>query len=180
VNRIVKEPFNLVVSFLFLLAIIHTFFCNKITAHFSWDTAVQYFAHDVDFTEPIFVVIIMILASTRPILKMAEWLMMKIAVFFGNSIYAWWLTILTVSPLLGSFITEPAAMTIAAQLLAGKFYELKPEKKFQYATFGLLFVNISVLWQIRINPSTSPLLRQCFKFHVLPYWIRWCTHNHLD
>ena len=36
---------------------------------------------------------------------------------------AWWLTILTIGPLLGSFITEPAAMTICALLLGRQIYE---------------------------------------------------------
>ena len=39
---------------------------------------------------------------------------------------AWWLAILTIGPLLGSFITEPAAMTICALLLARRFYALNP------------------------------------------------------
>lgn len=57
---------------------------------------------------------------------------------------AWWLTILTVAPLLGSFITEPAAMTIGALLLAKQFYALAPSSQLKYATLGLLFVNVSV------------------------------------
>jgi hypothetical protein len=71
-------------------------------------------------------------------------MMWKIANLFGGMLVSWWLTILTVGPILGSFITEPAAMTIAALLLAEKFYSLEPNKNFQYATLGLLFVNISV------------------------------------
>jgi len=51
---------------------------------------------------------------------------------------------MTVGPLLGSFITEPAAMTITALLLSKKFYDLEPSNKFKYATLGLLFVNVSV------------------------------------
>ena len=49
-----------------------------------------------------------------------------------------------IAPLLGSFITEPAAMTIGALLLAKKFYRHNPPAKLAYATLGLLFVNISV------------------------------------
>jgi len=56
----------------------------------------------------------------------------------------WWVSILTLGPLLGSFITEPAAMTISALLLAAKFYDRRPSHRFAYATLGLLFVNISV------------------------------------
>ena len=51
---------------------------------------------------------------------------------------------MTLGPLLGSFITGPAAMTICALLLRHRFYSLKPSERLKYATLGLLFVNISV------------------------------------
>ena len=51
---------------------------------------------------------------------------------------------MTIAPILGSFITEPAAMTIGALLLAKKIYKHKPKATFAYATLGLLFVNVSV------------------------------------
>jgi hypothetical protein len=86
----------------------------------------------------------MTLASTRPILKLAESMMWKVAGLFGGTLAALWFTILTVGPLLGSFITEPAAITISALVLSNKFYDLKPSAKLKYATLGLLFVNISV------------------------------------
>ncbi|MGD9300595.1 MAG: putative Na+/H+ antiporter [Desulfobacterales bacterium] len=111
---------------------------------FDWKTLVDYLSHRVNFTEPMFVVVIMTLASTRPILKLSEAIMRKIANLLGGSLTAWWLAILTLGPLLGSLITEPAAMTISALLLAHKFYDLEPSESFKYATIGLLFVNISV------------------------------------
>lgn len=111
---------------------------------FDWPTAKSYILNRVNFTEPMFVVVIMTLAATRPILKIAEKFMWKIAGLLGGTLTAWWWAILTVGPILGSFITEPAAMTIAAMLLADKFYTLSPSGKFKYATLGLLFVNISV------------------------------------
>jgi Na+/H+ antiporter NhaD/arsenite permease-like protein len=70
--------------------------------------------------------------------------MRAVASFGKGSAGAWWLSIMILAPILGSFITEPAAMTIAALLLARQFYELKPSPKFAYATLGLLFVSISV------------------------------------
>ncbi len=70
--------------------------------------------------------------------------MSRIAAVFKGTLAAWWLTIMTFGPILGSFITEPAAMTISAMLLAQKFYELQPSHKFKYATIALLFVNVSV------------------------------------
>ncbi len=111
---------------------------------FDWPTTVGYITRKVNFTEALFVVVIMTLASTRPILKLAETSLQKIATLLGGSLAAWWLTILTLTPLLGSFITEPAAMTIAALLLGQRFYPLEPTRRFKYATLGLLFVNISV------------------------------------
>jgi hypothetical protein len=86
----------------------------------------------------------MALASTRPIVLLAESSMRALAGLGGATPGAWWLVILTVAPLLGSFITEPAAMTIAALLLARQFYDLKPPMRLRYATLGLLFVNVSI------------------------------------
>jgi len=104
----------------------------------------NYIGHDVNFTEPIFVVIIMAIAATRPVVRFAEFIVDKVAKIFGGTPASWWFSALTVTPLLGSFITEPAAMTIAAFLLSKKFFDLNPSPKFAYATLGLLFVNISV------------------------------------
>ncbi|MGJ8697995.1 MAG: putative Na+/H+ antiporter [Verrucomicrobiaceae bacterium] len=104
----------------------------------------NYLAKDVNFTEPIFVVIIMATAATRPVVRFSEFIVDKFAKIFGGGPAAWWFSALTITPLLGSFITEPAAMTIAAFLLSKKFFDLNPPKKFAYATLGLLFVNISV------------------------------------
>ena len=97
-----------------------------------------------NYTEPIFVVIIMAIASSRPVVQIAETCLRGIAKLGKQSPAAWWLTILIIAPLLGSFITEPAAMTIAALLLGHQFYLLDPSPNFKYATLGLLFVNISV------------------------------------
>jgi len=115
-----------------------------IVSFYDWKTVVNYISYRVNFTEAMFVVVIMTLASTRPILKLTEMIMLKIAELLGGTLTAWWFTILTLGPVLGSLITEPAAMTISALLLAHKLYDLEPSEKFKYATIGLLFVNISV------------------------------------
>ncbi|MDT8445320.1 MAG: putative Na+/H+ antiporter [bacterium] len=99
---------------------------------------------NVNYTEPMFVVVIMALAATRPISQLAEKGLAVFAKLLGGKTAAWWLTILTIGPIMGSFITEPGAMTISAMLLAKQFYNKKPSSKFKYATIGLLFVNISV------------------------------------
>ena len=115
-----------------------------LTAYAGWDTAKHYFNDTVDYREPMFVVVIMALAATRPIIALAEASLRVIANVWRGTPAAWWITILTVGPLLGSFITEPAAMTISALLLARQFYDLNPGARLKYATLGLLFVNVSI------------------------------------
>ncbi len=109
-----------------------------------WTTATHYVNDTVSYTEPMFVVVIMALAATRPIVELAERALRQIANVGGGSPGAWWITILTVGPMLGSFITEPGAMTIAAMLLGRQFYDLQPSARLKYATLGLLFVNVSI------------------------------------
>jgi hypothetical protein len=194
--RVAQEPFNLVVTVIFLLAILHTFAAARfmalahavqhrhddlsrarglpprpsfraemlhflgevevvfglwavvllasIAVHFGWDTATHYANDTVNYTEPLFVVVIMALASTRPIISVSEGALRRVAGLGGATPAAWWLTILTIAPILGSFITEPAAMTIAALLLARQFYALRPSTRLKYATLGLLFANVSI------------------------------------
>jgi len=125
--------------------------------------AIKAYVMGVNFTEPLFVVIIMALASTRPVLRFAENCLGFFARFGRDSPGAWWLAILIVGPLLGSFITEPGAMTISAMLLAKKFYKLKPSALFAYATLGLLFVNISV-GGVLTNFAAPPVLMVAAKW----------------
>jgi hypothetical protein len=204
-SRMLEEPFNVVATVIFLLAVLHTFatarirhwahvveerhcerlkirahaedsdddglpdevsfwgqvlhFLGEVEAVFGiwavilgaalvWakglDAAAHYVGNTVNYTEPMFIVVIMALASTRPVMRVAEQGLKAVASLGKGRPYAWWLSILTVAPLLGSFITEPAAMTIAALLLGKQFYALKPSNKLRYATLGLLFVNISI------------------------------------
>lgn len=96
------------------------------------------------FLEPFFVFVVMALASTRPIVEAARRLLDAVAGWLGGTAAARWFVVLTLAPLSGSLITEPAAMTIAATLLSTQFYSLKPTSRLRYATLALLFVNVSV------------------------------------
>ena len=109
-----------------------------------WEEAKHYVNDSVNYTEALFVVVIMALASTRPILGTAEAGLRTIAGLLGGTPRAWWIVILVVGPLLGSFITEPAAMTICALLLSRQFFACGPSERLKYATLGLLFVNVSI------------------------------------
>lgn len=114
------------------------------TLHWNWATAVDYVGHRVNFAEPMFVMVIMALASTRPMLRLAERSLQLLAALGGGTVGAWWICILIVGPLFGSLITEPGSMTISALLLARQFYHYRPSPRLAYATIGLLFVNVSV------------------------------------
>jgi hypothetical protein len=109
-----------------------------------WEVATHYLNDGVDYTDALFVVVIMALASTRPVVRVAERALGHLATIGRCTPAAWWVSILTIGPLLGSIITEPAAMTISALLLARQFYDLRPSSPLKYATLGLLFVNVSV------------------------------------
>ena len=193
--RIAQDPFNLVITGIFVVAIVHTFsaafftrlahvvqrrhearaaqggpatpsvaaellhFLGEVEVVFGlwavvllaaiaavhgWSVARHYVSETVDYTEAVFVIVIMALCSTRPIITLAENCLALVARLGGSTPAAWWVTILVVAPLMGSAITEPAAMTIAAVLLGRQFYDLNPSRRLKYATLGLLFVNVSI------------------------------------
>lgn len=115
-----------------------------LVAYGGWHQVTHYLNDTITYTEPLFVIVIMALASTRPIIGLAESSLRRVAALGGSTPGIWWFVILTIGPLLGSFITEPAAMTICAILLARQFYDLNPSPRLKYATLGLLFVNVSI------------------------------------
>lgn len=98
-----------------------------------------------NFTEPAFVLVIMVIAASRPVIDIAASFLQYVSrVFPINESIAYYVTVLSVGPLLGSFITEPAAMTLSALLLRDKFLSQNAPKPFMYATVGVLFVNVSI------------------------------------
>jgi hypothetical protein len=195
-QRASQDPFNLIATAIFVLAIAHTFLVARFSAlahrvqheadaqadregrsrrpspkaeflHFfgevevvfglwavvlaaailAWHgfgAVISYFGDTVNYTEAVFVVVIMALASTTPVVGLAEGALRRVAGLGRATPAAWWLTILTVGPVLGSLITEPAAMTICAVLLGRQIYERHPSARLKYATIGLLFVNVSI------------------------------------
>ena len=107
------------------------------------DVAVEY-ADTRNYTEPLFVFAIMVVSASRPVMSVARALVVRLAALLpvDEAIARFWL-LLTVVPLLGSLITEPAAMTLAAIMLLPLVRKDAPER-FKYATLGVLFVNVSI------------------------------------
>lgn len=103
------------------------------------------YAETRHYTEPLFVFVIMVIAASKPVLETVKSIVATIAkaVPLRTAVAQVWLCFSMV-PLVGSFITEPAAMTLAALMLAPLvFREGVPEWK-KYAALGVLFVNISI------------------------------------
>jgi Putative Na+/H+ antiporter len=98
-----------------------------------------------NFTEPLFVFAIMVIAATRPILQASGRLVDVLAgaLPVPRGLATYWV-VLALVPLLGSFITEPAAMTLAALMLRDRLMHLQLSDRARYATLGVLFVNISI------------------------------------
>jgi hypothetical protein len=106
--------------------------------------AIQYL-EACNFTEPLFVFAIMVVAGTRPVLQFAIQAVRSVAARLPlPSGMALTFTMLALLPLLGSFITEPAAMTIAALMLRDSVLNQPLSNRLKYATLGVLFVNVSI------------------------------------
>lgn len=98
-----------------------------------------------DFTEAGFVFVILTLCSTRPVLQLASGLIGVLARAVPlKKPLAFYCVALTAGPLLGSFITEPAAMTVTALILLERYFRVGMSDRLKYATIGLLFVNVSI------------------------------------
>ena len=98
-----------------------------------------------NFTEPMFVFAIMVVAGSRPILRLSTHLVFAVArVLPVPRPLANLFVALSVIPLLGSFITEPAAMTLAALMLRRRMQWTGLSETLKYATVGTLFVNVSI------------------------------------
>lgn len=98
-----------------------------------------------NYTEPLFVFVIMVVAASKPVLRFASCTVDMIARYTPlHGSVSTYFTILSIVPLLGSLITEPAAMTLAALMLRDRYYNQQLSRKLMYATLGTLFVNISI------------------------------------
>lgn len=103
------------------------------------------YAESRQYTEPLFVFVVMVVAASKPVLDcvgaavdaLARIMPMRV------TLAKVWLG-LCVVPLLGSAITEPAAMTLAALMLAPLVFRKEVTEARKYFALGVLFVNISI------------------------------------
>ncbi len=109
-----------------------------------WHSATEY-VDTRNYTEPLFVFSIMVIAASRPVLNLARTLvkLLASALPIPHSTAVYFIALAFV-PLLGSFVTEPAAMTLAALILGPQFFARELSVRQKYATLGVLFVNVSI------------------------------------
>ena len=98
-----------------------------------------------NFTEPMFVFVIMVISASKPILNSViaavHWLASLVPVRRELSVF---FLCMSMVPLLGSLITEPAAMTLAALMLKDCYFRRELSTELKYAALGSLFVNVSI------------------------------------
>jgi hypothetical protein len=111
---------------------------------YGWTSSTTYL-DSLHFTEPMFVFVIMVIAASRPVMQLARDSVEAVARLLPvDRALAGYFVSLALVPLLGSFITEPAAMTLAALMLRDRIFAAGVSNRLKYATLGVLFVNISV------------------------------------
>ena len=142
------------------------------SVRFGPSSAIDFLRH-ISFTEPVFVFVVMAIAATKPVVDFARWAISSIAALFPyRRAMALYIVTLVVGPLMGSLITEPAAMTVTALLLREHFYESQTTLPFRYVTMGLLFVNIS-LGGTLTHFAAPPVLMVAAKWNwTTPFMLR--------
>ncbi|MGJ7543457.1 putative Na+/H+ antiporter [Variovorax sp. LT1R16] len=103
------------------------------------------YAESRNYTEPLFVFVVMVIAASRPVLRtvMASVDTLARMLPVSTPLASAWLGLAAV-PLFGSLITEPAAMTIAALMLAPQIFRPEVPERVKYLALGVLFVNVSI------------------------------------
>jgi len=111
---------------------------------YGWGASSEYL-DGLQFTEPMFVFVIMVIAASRPVMQLATDSVNAVARALPAAPgTAGYFVSLSLVPLLGSLVTEPAAMTLAALMLRERIFTAGVSSRLKYATLGVLFVNVSV------------------------------------
>ena len=124
------------------------FFLGLAVLQRSIGEAVNY-VESLNFIEPKFVLVVMVVAATKPVVKLSETvisLAARLLPFEANT--AFYFAGLSLGPLLGSFITEPAAMTLLALVLKRRYFDrgITPD--------SIIAVNCRTIWS-GVRPEGS-------------------------
>jgi hypothetical protein len=148
-------------SFLGQVEIVFGLWCIPLFIVLAWTqgwSTVQTYVNSRDYAEAIYIIIILAITSTYPIIRFAEKCLGKLAEMGGGTPLAWWVVLLCVGPLLGAVIKETVAMTLVAVLLGRHFFAYRPTRVLAYATMALACTNISAAGMITSFGSSSTLI----------------------
>jgi hypothetical protein len=129
------------------------------------------YAESRNYTEPLFVFVVMVMAASRPILatvvRGVDLLAGVLPV--ATPVATAWLGLAAI-PLLGSLITEPAAMTIAALMMAPSIFAPHLPERVKYLALGVLFVNVSIGGTLT-SYAAPPVLMVATTWHWDSAWM---------
>ncbi len=132
-------------------------------AALGWGAASDYLDKS-RFVEPMFVFVIMVISASRPILQFVSDAVRKLALVVPlPAAVAYYFLALSAVPLLGSIVTEPAAMTLAALMLRDVIFSRQASNRLKYLTLGVLFVNVSIGGTLT-NFAAPPILMVAAKW----------------
>ncbi len=132
-------------------------------AALGWGAASDYLDQS-RFVEPMFVFVIMVISASRPILQLVSDAVRKLALVVPlPAAVAYYFLALSVVPLFGSIVTEPAAMTLAALMLRDVIFSRQASNRLKYLTLGVLFVNVSIGGTLT-NFAAPPILMVAAKW----------------
>jgi len=116
-----------------------------VMAFTSGGAAATAYAETRQYGEPLFVFVVMVVAASRPVLDTVQRLLAVLARLapLRTELALVWLGLALV-PLMGSLITEPAAMTLAALMLGPLIFRHGVPEWRKYGALGVLFVNVSI------------------------------------
>ena len=103
------------------------------------------YAESRSYDEPLFVFVVMVIAASRPVMAAVQGgvSVLARALPLRSALARTWLG-LAVVPLAGSLVTEPAAMTLAALLLAPLVFRPDVPEPPKYFALGALLVDVSI------------------------------------
>jgi len=132
-------------------------------AALGWGAASNYLDKS-RFVEPMFVFVIMVISASRPILQLVSDAVRRLAIVVPlPAAVAYYFLALSVVPLFGSVVTEPAAMTLAALMLRDVIFSRQASNRLKYLTLGVLFVNVSIGGTLT-NFAAPPILMVAAKW----------------
>ena len=132
-------------------------------AALGWGAASDYL-DKARFVEPMFVFVIMVISASKPILQLVSDAVRRLAIVVPlPAAVAYYFLALSVVPLFGSVVTEPAAMTLAALMLRDVIFSRQASNRLKYLTLGVLFVNVSIGGTLT-NFAAPPILMVAAKW----------------